>query len=195
MRADGISLISILMEIPVNVFSFSYHYSNNYAWTTYAETLIVFIQNIIIGFFVSRLENKMNLVLWNIIIIAHCVLIFGTIRNLIPSTLIIILWYICVPLSILNKFPQIILTFKSKRRGNFSQTSAFLRALGSFGRVLTTMREINDISVLFSSLVNLLLTVIIFVQSLIYPTDHHLRTDINTKSAFLWRHYKRFFLS
>ena len=171
MRADGISLIAILMELPVNVISFCYHYSHHYAWTTYAETLIVFTQNLIIGFFVSRLENILDSTIWNLIVLAHCSLIFGTLRNIIPASFILPLWFICVPLSIANKFPQIILSYRSKKRGNFSRTSSFLRALGSLGRVLTTLREINDRSVLISSLLNFSLTVIIFVQSLIYPVS------------------------
>ena len=170
-RADGISLISILMEMQVNTFSFIYHKKNNYPISTYGETFVIFIQNIVIGFFVTHLEKSMPHELWNFILIIHFSLLYGAKRDLISNQLIDFLWIICIPLSILNKIPQIILTYTQKRRGNYSRLSAFLRSFGSFCRVFTTFREISDKTVKISSLLNLVLSGTILIQSLIYPIE------------------------
>ena len=170
-RADGISIISVLMEISVNVFSFSYHKSMNFPMTTYGETIIVFIQNLLIGFFVTHLEKKIHVELWNIIVVFHLTLLFGVMKRKISQGIIDMLWMICIPLSIANKIPQIVLTHVQKKRGNYSRLSALLRAFGSLCRVFTTFMEISDTSVKCSSVINLILTSTIFMQSIIYPMD------------------------
>ena len=170
-RADGISIVSILMEIPVNAFSFAYHRANKYPITTYGETFVVFFQNVLIGFSVTHLEKNISPEIWNFFLLPHFLLVFGTIRDVIPLSLIDVLWMICIPLSILNKIPQIILTYTQNKRGNYSRLSAFLRSFGSLCRVFTTFKEISDITVKISSLINLILTVTIFVQSIIYPIE------------------------
>ena len=167
--ADGISIVSILMEIPVNTFSFAYHKTNDYPFSTFGETFFVFIQNVIIGFFVTHLEKTITPEVWNFYLLFNFSILLGAIRKLIPLPIIEVLWAICIPLSIANKIPQILLTYTQKKRGNYSRLSAFLRAIGSLGRVFTTFREISDFTVKCSSLINLLLTSTIFIQSIIYP--------------------------
>ncbi|OHT02865.1 Mannose-P-dolichol utilization defect 1 protein like protein [Tritrichomonas foetus] len=165
----GISMTAMYIEITVNTLSFSYHLQNKYPFTTYGETVFIFIQNLIIAFLVSHYDRHYPFLLFDSIIIIEFSLIFAVLRNAISPSFMSFLWRLNLPLSLSYKCAQIVKTWKIGCKGELSTISSFMKALGSLGRVFTTLREINDGTILFLYFVNFSLNAFIFVQCIMYP--------------------------
>ena len=168
---QGLSVTSLFMEIVANVLAYCYHRQRGFPISTFGETLMIMIQNILIAFFVTHFSPKYDLYKWNLFILIDSCLIFSVERGVMSDSLMTILWRVCLPLSIAYKIPQILHTYKAKCKGELSSLSCFLTLMGSCGRVFTTIREVHDWSVLLMYVLNVLLNGTIWVQSLVYPKE------------------------
>ena len=144
----GLSTTSLFMEVVSNVLSLSYHMQKRFPFSTYGETILILAQNLLISFFVVHFSPKYNPFVWNGFLLVNSLLVFSVKRGVMTDEVMKVLWTVCLPLSIAYKVPQILHTFKEKSRGELSALSCFLTVLGSCGRVFTTLRELNDFSVL-----------------------------------------------
>jgi mannose-P-dolichol utilization defect protein 1 len=167
----GMSIPSLFMEIVANVLSLAYHRQKGFPFSTFGETILILIQNALIAFFVTHFSSNYNLFTWNSFVIANSVLIFSVEKRVMSDTVMNLLWRICLPLSIAYKIPQIWHTYRARSKGELSPLSCLLTLMGSCGRVFTTMRELNDWSVLLMYLLNVVLNGTILVESLIYPKE------------------------
>lgn len=173
----GLSMTSLYMEIVANVLAFAYHRQKRFPFSTFGETILIMIQNILIAFFVTHFASNYNFFIWNSFLIINSCLIFAVERHLICDKTMAMLWGICLPLSIAYKVPQIYHTWKAKCKGELSPLSCFLTLMGSCGRVFTTIREVKDFSVLLMYILNVVLNGTIFLQSLYYPKDRKFETN------------------
>ena len=167
----GLSLSSLFMEIVANVLAYAYHRHKGFPISTFGETIVILIQNLLIAFFVTHFSPKYNIITWNSFIILNSCIVFGVEKGIIGDVLMNWLWRICLPLSVAYKIPQILSTYRAKCKGELSTLSCFLTLMGSCGRVFTTLRELHDWSVLTMYLLNVLLNGTILVESIIYPKD------------------------
>ena len=162
MKGRSISQSSLLIEITVNVISFTYHRFNKFPISTYGETFTIFVQNLLIGYLLFHLSNNFQYLIWNFFLIFIFLYIFLIEKNFLSNQIINFIWFICIPLSIFHKIPQILILYKSKKCNEFSILTSFLIVLGSFGRLFTTFQELNN-KILISSFLNTFLNTIIFI--------------------------------
>jgi mannose-P-dolichol utilization defect protein 1 len=167
----GLSITSLFMEIVANVLAIAYHRQNRFPFSTFGETILILIQNLLIAFFVTHFAADYNLIAWNAFIVLNSCMIFSVERGVMTNTVMSWMWKLCLPLSIAYKLPQIWFTFRAKAKGELSPFSCCLTLLGSCGRVFTTMREVRDWSVLTMYLLNVVLNGTILIESLVYPRD------------------------
>lgn len=167
----GLSITSLFMEIIANVFAFCYHRQKGFPFSTFGETILILIQNVLIAFFVTHYSPNYNVFLWNIFLLLNSALIFSVERDILSETIMATLWTICLPLSVAYKIPQIQHIYKAKYKGELSSLSCFLTLMGSCGRVFTTLREVHDFSVLIMYLLNFILNGTIWIQSIVYPKE------------------------
>jgi mannose-P-dolichol utilization defect protein 1 len=159
------------MEIVANILAIAYHRQKKFPFSTFGETILILIQNLLIAFFVTHFAPNYNLIGWNAFIVANSCLIFGVERGIVTDDVMGWMWRLCLPLSIAYKLPQIWETYRARAKGELSPLSCFLTLLGSCGRVFTTIRELNDWSVLTMYLLNVVLNGTILVESIVYPKD------------------------
>lgn len=167
----GLSQSSLFMEIGANVLAYAYHRQRGFPLSTFGETIVILIQNLLIAFFVTHFSPKYNVITWNAFVVLCSCLVFAVERDVVGDVLMGWLWRICLPLSIAYKIPQIWVTYRAKSKGELSTLSCFLTLMGSCGRVFTTLRELHDWSVLAMYLLNVLLNGTILVESIVYPKD------------------------
>ena len=167
----GLSQSSLFMEIGANVLSYAYHRQKGFPLSTFGETIVILVQNLLIAFFVTHFSPKYNVFTWNFFIVACSCLVFSVEKGVVSDQVMNWLWRICLPLSIAYKIPQIWVTYRAKSKGELSTLSCFLTLMGSCGRVFTTLRELHDWSVLSMYLLNVLLNGTILFESIVYPKD------------------------
>jgi mannose-P-dolichol utilization defect protein 1 len=167
----GLSVPSLFMEIMANVLAIAYHRQNGFPFSTFGETILILIQNLLIAFFVTHFAADYDLIGWNAFVVVNSSLLFAVERGIVSSRVMGFMWTVCLPLSIAYKVPQILHTYRARCKGELSPLSCLLTLVGSCGRVFTTIRELHDMSVLAMYLLNVLLNGTILVQSVVYPKD------------------------
>lgn len=168
---QGLSIISLYIEITVNALNLGYHFQNNYPFSTYGESFFIFMQNIIIAFYVTHFNNDYSFWIWVPFAFIQLTFIYSVCLQLFSDMLLVQLWSLNVPLSLIYKIPQIYHVYRAKARGELSFLSCFLKAIGSSGRIFTTIREIKDIKVVAMYMFNTILNWIICYQSYTYPKN------------------------
>lgn len=165
----GLSITSLYLEITVNVLCICFHYQRQFPFTTYGEAFFILTQNAIISFLVTHLDKQNPFLLWDFVMILEFSLLFSVFRNIASLNFISFLWNLNIPLSLSYKSAQIYEIHKRKCKGELSTISSLLKAIGSLGRVFTTFREVQKVSVFLLYFLNFALNALIVFQCLKYP--------------------------
>lgn len=168
--ADGLSFSSFLMETLGYVISLAYGFRMNFPFTTFGETALIGIQNIIVCVLILSYTGKQPLAGAFIAAILGFVylLIDPTKNGYISEQTMILLQGLTIPLSLFSKIPQVITNFKNKSTGQLAVFSVVNYLLGSLARVYTTIQEVNDPIILSSFVGATILNAILAIQVVAY---------------------------
>ncbi|CAD6500272.1 BgTH12-07452 [Blumeria graminis f. sp. triticale] len=160
--AAGISFLSYLLETSSYLISLAYNIRNGFPFSTYGETSLILLQNIVISALVLHYSGNSSAAATFISALA-----FSTAMLLEPSffdlKLLSYLQVIAGLLGVFGKFPQIWTIWK---QGGTGQLSAF--AARSLARVFTTLQEVDDKLILYSFLAGASLNAVLAAQMLYY---------------------------
>lgn len=165
---EGLSIFSLFTEIFANVIGYCYHRQKEFPFATFGETILILIQNVFIAFLVTHFDKTYNPIMWISFMMFNLIIMFTVEHHLASNSVILILWTLCLPLSLIYKLLQIAHVWKSECKGELSSLSCFLTMLGSLGRVFTTLNEVKDISILLMYIINVVLNGTILLQSIYY---------------------------
>ncbi|CCU83022.1 mannose-P-dolichol utilization defect 1 protein [Blumeria hordei DH14] len=164
--AAGISFLSYLLETSSYLISLAYNIRNGFPFSTYGETSLILLQNIVISALVLHYSGRSSAAAAFISALA-----FSTAMLLEPSftdlKLLSYLQVIAGLLGVLGKFPQIRIIWQ---QGGTGQLSAF--AARSLARVFTTLQEVGDKLILYSFLAGASLNAVLAAQMLYYWNAH-----------------------
>jgi mannose-P-dolichol utilization defect protein 1 len=172
MKSDeGLSYVSIYLEIIIFLFSglYGYHYENPFS--TYGENCIILAQSLTILFLCwsygakASIFSKINRFLF---LSSLAVLTAISIKNLLPESAWFYIGSSPVPLASVARLTQIYESYKAKSTGPLSAFTFFLALGGSAARVFTTMTETNDYLLIFTYTYGAFLNLIILIQIFIY---------------------------
>ena len=172
---NGMSIITLCLEIFVNTFSLSYHRQKKFPFSTFGECAFILFQNLVMLILISYYSKKRNQKLRKrflfsiFLIFGIFFFILGNEFQIIPFSLINFLYKLCFPLSMIRKFPQIYLTFRIRYRGVLSPITTMFVLLGSIGRLYTTIIQLHDFQVIIFNISSCILNGILFIQTIIYP--------------------------
>ncbi|SZE99923.1 unnamed protein product [Blumeria hordei] len=182
--AAGISFLSYLLETSSYLISLAYNIRNGFPFSTYGETSLILLQNIVISALVLHYSGRSSAAAAFISALA-----FSTAMLLEPSftdlKLLSYLQVIAGLLGVLGKFPQIWTIWQQGGTGQLSAFAASLKIfpsflklivfnflLGSLARVFTTLQEVGDKLILYSFLAGASLNAVLAAQMLYYWNAH-----------------------
>jgi len=164
--AESISISSIILETIGFTITLLVSYILKYPFSTYGESFFILIQSIILLILVLKYSKKLNSLFFigSIIYLAGA---FSVFKFASPHHLAL-LQALNIPLFMISKLPQIATIFKNKSVGQLSFITCALNFGGSLARVFTTLKEVNDPTILVSYLIGSFLNGVILVLFFLY---------------------------
>lgn len=167
--AEGLSFISVYLEIAAQLISLAYNFRMGFPFSTFGETALIVIQNIVIGALILSFNGKKiqaALLFLNIAFAVHA--LFNPGSGLVNDQLLGLLQTATIPISLASKLPQIYTNFSNKSTGKLSAFSVVNYLAGSLARVFTTMQEVNDPKILASFAAGAVLNLVLMLQMVFY---------------------------
>jgi mannose-P-dolichol utilization defect protein 1 len=148
--------------------------------STYAESLIILAQNMIIvylcwGFSNTSFDHRMQFL--------GAATLFVIVVAALPQQYWPLLMVATTLASVFGRCKQIIANFQAKSTGVLSLTTTLLQVGGTAARVFTTLAEVDDFAILTSFLISFLLNVIILGQIFVYGDAKADKTVMKAKAA------------
>ncbi|KAF9210128.1 hypothetical protein BGZ49_005524 [Haplosporangium sp. Z 27] len=178
--AQGLSLLSYLLETLACVIGLAYNIRLNHPLSTYGETFFVTIQNLIILGLMLHYTGKNT----SAIVILSSFLFLGNVLGrttqfiqadgsvvttaFVSQGALAVLQASTIPINLISKVPQIVENHKNKSTGQLSAFTVFNYFAGSLARVYTTLTEVDDIIILSGFLLSTLFNCVLALQMALY---------------------------
>ncbi|KAJ4394085.1 hypothetical protein N0V93_003302 [Gnomoniopsis smithogilvyi] len=161
--ADGISLVSYLLESTGYLISLVYNVRNNFPFSTYGETLFILAQNAVIMVLVLNYSGKQGAAALMVAVLA------ASVATLFSDALVDMgtLGYLQAgagTLGVLSKVPQIAAIYSEGSTGQLSAYTVFNYLAGSFVRIFTTFQEVDDKLILYGFVAGFVLNAVLALQ-------------------------------
>lgn len=179
--ADGLTLSSLYPEMVSYGCSSAYNLLIGAPLSTFAELLIIGVQVFMI-IALTWHYNKVSL--------AHR-LTFGAVSvafifmciYILPQQYQPFLMMVCTTMAILSRFTQATANMKNQHTGVLSLTSVLMQVGGNFARILTTLAEVDDYTLLLSYISSLTLNLTVLAQIIYYWSNTRKWQDAKNSTA------------
>lgn len=168
--AEGLSFVSFALETLGYIISLAYGFRMNFPFTTFGETALIGIQNIVVCMLILTYSGKKGAAGAFLAFMLGLVYLLTdpTKTGLITEQNMVLLQGLTIPLSLFSKIPQVMANFKNKSTGQLSVFSVVNYLAGSLARVFTTIQEVNDPLILASFIGATILNAILALQVVAY---------------------------
>jgi len=163
----GLSLEMFVLEIIGYTICTTYGMFNKFPFSTYGETSIIAVQNLVIIYLIFTYRN-ISMLKFGALILVIAVQIGAAMNGLISSEIFTYMNYSTSLIFCASKIPQIITNFQYKSTGTLALFTFVLNFAGSLARIFTTLKEVSDMSVLMNFILGAVLNGTIMVQILMW---------------------------
>ncbi|KAH8816562.1 hypothetical protein F5884DRAFT_842150 [Xylogone sp. PMI_703] len=165
--AEGISFLSYLLETTSYLISLAYNYRSEFPFSTYGETALIAVQNVVIAVLVLNFSGKATTGAAFVAGLAvSAVTLFS--KNLLDMQTLGYLQAGAGALSVASKLPQIMTIFQEGTTGQLSAFAVFNYLAGSLSRIYTTLQEVDDKLILYNFIAGFALNAVLALQMLYY---------------------------
>ncbi|KAL3425909.1 monosaccharide-p-dolichol utilization [Phlyctema vagabunda] len=165
--ADGISFLSYLLETSAYLISLAYNVRKGFAFSTYGETALIMVQNIVIAVLVLNYSGKKTAAAVFVAgIAAAATALFGD--GILGMDTLSYLQAGAGVLGVASKVPQIAAVWSEGGTGQLSAFAVFNYLAGSLSRIFTTLQEVDDKLILYGFIAGFALNAILAVQMVYY---------------------------
>mmetsp|Transcript_33962 Transcript_33962/g.54414 ORF Transcript_33962/g.54414 Transcript_33962/m.54414 type:complete len:247 (+) Transcript_33962:36-776(+) len=162
----GLSVISLIIESLGFLVTTAYFYRRGYPTSTYGESPIIFMQNMIILLLIFA-YNK-NTIMGVLLIIAYSGLFAFAMTPYLPLAVLQQISASNIAIVLGSKLPVIYSIYSAGSTGNYAFITYFLGFAGAVARLFTTLQEVDDMMALLVVSVSTACNGIIVLQFLIY---------------------------
>ncbi|KAL8277194.1 hypothetical protein RQP46_010367 [Phenoliferia psychrophenolica] len=141
-NARGLSLSSYVLDTAGLAITVAYNYRNGFSFSTYGESVLILVQNVVITFLIIIFSASSSRALLLVAFSAFFSLAAGSLLSpSLPLPSLQLLAAACIPLSLASKVPQILSNFSSGSTGQLSAFLVFNSLAGCLARVFTVLTE------------------------------------------------------
>ncbi|KJE94517.1 hypothetical protein CAOG_05150 [Capsaspora owczarzaki ATCC 30864] len=151
-NAEGISMISNVLELAGYITTFGYNAVLNYPFSTWGEYLFLTIQSFVLLLLLVHFSKAY--VLGGLAILFEVALAYSIFSGLVSGDHLKFMLLATIPVFAVSKIPQILTNFRNGHTGQLSAVTLSMNLGGSLGRVFTTLKQVSDPIVLASSFFN-----------------------------------------
>ncbi|KAL2403998.1 Mannose-P-dolichol utilization defect 1 protein [Exophiala dermatitidis] len=183
--AEGLSFTSYLLETASFVITLAYNMRNGFPFSTYGETSLIAIQDVVISVLILVYSNRIPQAGAFLAAVGGAVYALMVSDTLVTPTQMTSLQAGAGALSIASKVPQILTIFRQGGTGQLSAFAVFNYLFGSLSRIYTTLQEVDDPLILYSFVAGFCLNAILAAQVVYYwnsPTTAGHAKELDAKN-------------
>ncbi|RDL38784.1 Mannose-P-dolichol utilization defect 1 protein [Venustampulla echinocandica] len=165
--ASGISFLSYLLETSAYIISLAYNVRQGFPFSTYGETSLIMVQNVVIAVLVLNYSGKASTAaLFVAGLAASAVTLFS--KDILDMKTLSYLQAGAGALGVASKLPQIMTVWQQGGTGQLSAFAVFNYLAGSLSRIFTTLQEVDDKLILYGFVSGFILNAILAAQMVYY---------------------------
>ncbi|RDW69941.1 mannose-P-dolichol utilization defect 1 protein [Coleophoma crateriformis] len=165
--ATGISFLSYLLETSAYLISLAYNFRKGFAFSTYGETALIMVQNVVIAVLVLNYSGQKAAAAVFVAGLAVAgASLFG--EGIVDMNMLSYLQAGAGVLGIASKVPQILAVYSQGSTGQLSAFAVFNYLIGSLSRIFTTLQEVDDKLILYGFIAGGTLNAILALQMIYY---------------------------
>ncbi|KAH6664567.1 hypothetical protein B0J14DRAFT_661164 [Halenospora varia] len=165
--ASGISFLSYLLETSAYLISLAYNYRQGFPFSTYGETSLILVQNVVIAVLVLNYSGKTSAAALFVAGLASgAVTLFS--KDILDMQTLGYLQAGAGVLGVASKLPQILAVWQEGGTGQLSAFAVFNYLAGSLSRIFTTLQEVDDKLILYGFVAGFILNAILALQMVYY---------------------------
>ncbi|KAF2270906.1 mannose-P-dolichol utilization defect 1 protein [Lojkania enalia] len=174
--AEGVSFLSYLLESGSFLISLSYNIRHGFPFSTYGETALILIQNIVIAALVLNYSGKQaGIAAWVAGLAAAGTALFR--EDIVDVKTLAWLQAGAGILGVASKVPQILTIWQQGGTGQLSAFAVINYLLGSLSRIFTTLQEVPDPLILYGFIAGFTLNAILALQVIWYWNSPTSKTE------------------
>lgn len=167
--AYGISNTMLILELLSYTIAASYNFSLGYRLETYAENIIILVQNLVLINLVAHFQRQYHPLKGGLGVVLYLLWVGSVIYGVLPlSVTMFLMSFVQIPLGAFSRLPQIYSIYCAKTTGQLTVITFILAGGGCAARVLTTFTGSKDPTLLAGFLLNTFLNGVIVLQFLCY---------------------------
>ncbi|CAD6449007.1 2e8566a3-0143-484a-9ccf-8cac7ee7f0b5 [Sclerotinia trifoliorum] len=165
--SSGISFLSYLLETSAYLISLAYNYRSEFPFSTYGETALIMVQNVVIAVLVLNYSGRASTAaLFVAGLAASAFTLFS--GNMLDMQQLAYLQAGAGVLGVASKLPQILTVWQEGGTGQLSAFAVFNYLAGSLSRIFTTLQEVDDKLILYGFIAGFALNAILALQMVYY---------------------------
>lgn len=164
--SEGLSFTSYLLETASFVITLAYNMRNGFPFSTYGETSLIAIQDVVISVLILVYSNKTAGAGAFLAAVGSAVYALMVSDTLVSQSQMTSLQAGSGVLSIASKLPQILTIYTQGGTGQLSAFAVFNYLFGSLIRIYTTLQEVDDKLILYGFVAGFVLNAILAAQVL-----------------------------
>ncbi|KIV78366.1 hypothetical protein PV11_10089 [Exophiala sideris] len=182
--AEGLSFTSYLLETASFVITLAYNVRNGFPFSTYGETSLIAIQDVVISVLILVYSGKTAQAGAFVAAVGSVVYALIVSDTLVSTEQMTSLQAFAGALGISSKLPQILTIWRTGGTGQLSAFAVFNYLFGSLSRIFTTLQEVDDKLILYGFVAGFVLNAVLAAQVLYYwnsPTTAGHGKEVDTK--------------
>ncbi len=182
--SEGLSFTSYLLETASFVITLAYNVRNGFPFSTYGETSLIAIQDVVITVLILVYSKKTAQAGAFLAAVGSAVYALMGSDTLVSNAQMTSLQAGAGALSIASKLPQILTIWSQGGTGQLSAFAVFNYLFGSLTRIYTTLQEVDDKLILYGFVAGFVLNAILAAQVLYYwnsPTTAGHGKEVDSK--------------
>lgn len=165
--ADGISVISVLLDLMAITFHMSYSFVKGFPFSAWGDGTFLAIQTAIIAALVYLYGHKSAL-RSTIFVIIYSLITYVLMSGLTPIEYLWTAQGFNVPILLMGKLSQALTNYKNGSTGQLSAATCFMLLAGSAARIFTSIQETGDTMMVVIYCVSTFANAVIVAQLLYY---------------------------
>jgi mannose-P-dolichol utilization defect protein 1 len=166
--SEGLSFTSYLLETASFVITLAYNMRKGFAFSTYGETALIAIQDVVISVLILAYSGKKPAAGAFVAAVGSAVYALMVSDTLVTDVQMTTLQAGAGGLSIASKVPQILAIWQQGGTGQLSAFAVFNYLFGSLSRIYTTLQEVDDQLILYGFIAGFFLNAVLAAQVLYY---------------------------
>lgn len=178
--AAGLSFLSYLLETSSYLISLSYNVRHGFPFSTYGETALILVQNVVIAALVLKYSGQSaGAAAWVAGLAAAGAALFR--EDVVNVKQLSWLQAGAGVLGVASKAPQIYTVWREGGTGQLSAFAVFNYLLGSLSRIFTTLQEVPDPLILYGFVAGFALNAVLAAQMIWYWNSSSSKTTSTSK--------------